>query len=314
MIDLGTVGLGDLALLRPWWLLAVPAAATLAFVAARRSGGLGDWRKAVDPHLFEALTRRGAMVTGKGRSGLIAAIAAAVIALALVGPAIERPGAQTFRNLDAVVIAFDLSRSVADSPQFRDAKIAAYAAAEAAGSRQVSIVVYAGDAYLANPPTSDRRALETTIYSLGPDVVPDPGSAPTTALALAHRTLKAAGVLGGDVVLVSDGGGINQGAEAEARSLAADGHALSTLYVEPAAKAPKPEGAPGQPQLDGLAAIGGGTAATVAAPDALFARLANDTASRLGAGAFASLVWLDLGRALLLLACAPMLLMFRRSA
>lgn len=307
------IDVGDLALLRPWWLLAVPACAALAFLAVRRSGGLGDWRKAVDSHLFAALERRGAVVSGTGRSGLLAALAAAVIALALVGPAIERPGAQSFRNLDAVVIAFDLSRSVADSPEFRDARIAAYAAAEAAGSRQVSVIVYAGDAYLANPPTSDRRALETTIYSLAGETVPDPGSAPTTALALAHRTLKEAGVLGGDVVLVTDGGGVNEGAEAEARSLSADGHTLSTLYVTPAAKAPKPEGAPGRSELDGLAALGGGVAASVAAPDALFARLSTDTARRLGPGAFASLVWLDLGRALLLLACAPMLLMFRRS-
>ncbi len=306
------IELDGFGLLRPLWLLAIPASLALAFVAVRRAGGVGDWRRAIDPHLFDALARRGVVVAGRGRSGLLAALAAALIALALVGPAIERPGVQNFRNLDAAIVAVDVSRSVADSGEFQDAKIAALGAAQAAGSRQVSVLVFAGDAYLANPPTTDRRTIETTLAALDAQTVPDVGSAPSRALALAHRTLRDSGVVGGDVVLISDGGGLDEGAQNETRSLVADGHRVSALYVTSAAATPKRAMETGRPELEALAALGGGAFATVGAPDAVYAEVQRSTAGRLGPSPYASLAWLDFGRALLLFAAAPLLLMFRR--
>lgn len=303
-----------LELLRPWWLLGLPLAAAVAFTAVKRSGGVGDWRRAVDPHLLDAIARRGGVVAGKGRGAIVAALLAGLVALALVGPASERSDAATFRNLDTVIVALDLSRSVAESPQFRDAKIAALAAAQAAGTRQVAVIAYAGDAYLVAPPTTDRKGLETTLFALDGQTVPDFGSAPARALGLARKTLKDAGAVGGDVVLITDGGGIDEGAHGEARGLAADGNALHTLFVEPktatgAAPGPKLSG---RPELDALASLGGGAAADVEHPQAIEERLASRPADRLGAGAYASLVWYDWGRWLLALALAPALLLFRR--
>ena len=42
----------SLTLLRPLWFLALPIVAVLALRAAWRSAPLGDWSKAVDPHLM----------------------------------------------------------------------------------------------------------------------------------------------------------------------------------------------------------------------------------------------------------------------
>lgn len=303
-----------LALLRPWWLLGLPLALAIGFVAARRAGGIGDWRRAVDDHLLDAIARRGGVVAGRGRTALIAAAAAALIALALVGPAVERGEAASFRNLDTVIVALDLSRSVAESPQFRDAKLAALAVAEAAGTRQVAVIGYAGDAYLVAPPTTDRKGLETTLFALDGQTVPDAGSAPARALGLARRTLKEAGGVGGDVVLISDGGGLDEGARSEARGLRDDGQALQTIFVEPKTATGVPPGpkASGKPELEALAEIGGGASAVALQPDAVTARVARDVADRLGPGVFASLAWYDFGRWLLALAAVPTLLMFRR--
>lgn len=302
------------ALLRPWWLLGLPLALTVVFVAVRRAGGVGDWRRAVDPHLLDALARRGAVVAGKGRGAVVAAFACALIAIALVGPAVERRQETAFRNLDTVVIALDLSRSVAESPQFRDAKIAALAAAQAAGSRQVAVIAFAGDAYLVSPPTTDRKGLETTLFSLDGETVPDFGSAPARALGLARKTLKDAGVVGGDVVLITDGGGIDEGVRGEARGLAADGHALSAIFVTPKTATGRPPGPAdsGRPELEALAKIGGGVSGDIDHLEDINVQLNRATAERLGPGAFASLAWLDLGRWLLFAAAAPMLLLFRR--
>lgn len=303
-----------LTLLRPWWLLGVPLAVAVAFVAVRRSGGVGDWKRAVDDHLLDAIARRGGVVSGKGRGALVASIAAGLIALALVGPATERTGASNFRNLDTMILALDLSRSVADSGEFRDAKIAALAAAEAAGTRQVAVIAYAGDAYLVSPPTTDRKGLETTLFALDGQTVPDAGSAPARALGLARRTLTEAGVVGGDVVLVTDGGGIDDGATNEARGLKDDGQALQAIFVAPSTAtgaAPGPK-LTGKPELEALASVGGGAAGTVDHPEAVFERVSRNVAERLGPGAFSSLIWRDYGRWLLALAAIPALLMFRR--
>ncbi len=308
------IEIGGYALLRPWWLLGLPVALAALFVAVRRAGGVGDWRRAVDAHLLDALARRGAVVAGKGSGAIVAAAAAFLIALALVGPAAERSDANAFRNLDTAIIALDLSKSVAESPEFRDAKIAAMGAAEAAGSRQVAVIAYAGDAYLVSAPTNDRRGLETTLFALDGQTVPDIGSAPARAIGLARQTLRDASVVRGDVVLVTDGGGIDEGARGEARALAAEGHALSTIHVTPKTPTGQPPGpaASGRPELDALAAIGGGASGDVNDPAPVYKQLSSATAERLGPSSYASLAWYDLGRWLLFAAAAPVLLLFRR--
>ncbi|WP_020178643.1 VWA domain-containing protein [Methylopila sp. M107] len=303
-----------LTLLRPWWLLGLPVAVAAAFMAVRRSGGVGDWRRAVDAHLLEAIARRGGVVAGKGRGAIVAAAAAGLVAIALIGPAAERTDASAFRNLDTMIIALDLSRSVAESPEFRDAKLAAMAAAEAAGTRQVAIVAFAGDAYLVSPPTTDRKGLETTLFALDGQTVPDAGSAPARALGLARKTLKDSGVVGGDVVLITDGGGIDDGAMGEARGLVSDGQSVSTLYVAPktATGAPPGQKVTGRPELEALASVGGGVSAGVETPEAVNEKLSRNVAERLGPGAFSSLIWYDYGRWLLGFAMIPALFLFRR--
>lgn len=303
-----------LTLLRPWWLLGLPAAALVALAAVRRIGGVGDWRRAVDAHLLDAIAKRGGVVAGEGQGALVAAVVCGLVALALVGPAVERTDTASFRNLDTVVVALDLSRSVAESPQFRDAKLAALSAAEAAGTRQVAVIAFAGDAYLVAPPTTDQKGLETTLFAIDGQTVPDLGSAPARALGLARQTLKEAGAVAGDVVLISDGAGVDEGVRDEARALAADGHALHALYVAPkhATGAPPGPAPSGKPELEVLASLGGGASATVAETSAVDERLSRRAAERLGPGAYASLIWYDFGRWLLALAVAPALLLFRR--
>lgn len=304
----------SLTLLRPLWFLAVPVVALLALRAAWRSAPLGDWGKAVDPHLMALFARRGAVLGGRRQANLAAALAAGILALALTGPAVERPEAATFRNLDATVIVLDLSRSVTEGGRFKEARQAAQAVAEAAGTRSLALIVYAGDAYTALSPTNDRESLATTLFALDADTVPDRGSHPERGLALARRTLAEANVVAADVVLISDGDGIGQAAEREAAAIREKGWQLHALFV-PAAKA-LPPGAPRPDRagLDRLAAAGGGRATDIDGPQAVLDRVGASTAQHLAAGGYGVLAFADFGRCLLLLALLPALLLFRRSA
>ncbi len=302
------------AILRPLWFLALPLVAVLALRAAWRSAPLGDWAKAVDPHLMALFARRGAVLGGRRQANLAAALAAAILALALTGPALERPEAATFRNLDATLVVLDLSRSVTEGGRFKEARQAAESVAEAAGTRSVALIVYAGDAYTALSPTTDRDSLATTLFALDADTVPDRGSHPERGLALARRTLAESNVVAADVVLISDGDGIGQAAEREAAAIRDKGWQLHTLFV-PAAKA-LPPGAPrtDRAALDRLAGTGGGRAADIDGPQAVLDRVGASTAQHLAAGGYGVLAFADFGRWLLLLALLPALLLFRRSA
>lgn len=304
--------LDAVALLRPWWFLAIPIVALLALRAASRSAPLGDWARAVDPALMAHLARTGAVLGGRRQANLAAALAAGLIALALTGPAVERTDARTFRNLDETVIVVDLSRSVAEGGNLQGIRQAAVA--EAAGTRAVALVVYAGDAYLAASPTTDRDSLGTTLFALDADTVPDRGSHPERGLALARRTLAEANVVSADVVLISDGDGIGEAATREARAIAQQGWRLQALFV-PADKplppnAPKPDRA----ALDALARAGGGTTADIAAPGPVLDAVGAGLSQHLAAGGYGVLAYADLGRWLLLLAALPALVLFRRSA
>jgi Ca-activated chloride channel family protein len=305
-------------LLRPWWLLALPLLALLAWRAAHRAAPLGDWVRAVEPHLMAALQARGAVRPGRRSGQALLVLAAALLTLGLAGPALERRDVAGFRNLDAAIIALDLSRSVTEGGRLGEARALAQALAEAAGTKAVALIVYAGDAYLVATPTTDRDSLNTILFALDGATVPDRGSHPARALALARRTLAEGAVVTGDVVLVSDGGGLDEASSREttAREAAAlrdEGHRLHTVLVtDPALppEAPRPDGA----GLARLAALGGGAAGSLDAPGPVLAAFSETIAHHLAEGGYAVLAWQDLGRWLAGLALLPVLLLFRRSA
>ncbi len=306
--------LAGLTLLRPWWLLALPVVVGLALYAVRRAAPLGDWGREIDPALMAYLTRSGAVLGGRRGANLAAGLCAAALVLALSGPAIERRDTGTFRNLDETILVVDLSRSVAEGGNLQGVREAAAAVAEAAGTRPVALVVYAGDAYLAVSPTTDRDSLGTTLFALAGDTVPDRGSHPERGLALAGRTLAEAGVIAADVVLISDGDGIGEAAMREAASIRGRGWRVATLFVPTIKALPPGVPAPDPTALTRLAAAGGGPSADIAMPGPVLDAVGAPTAQHLAAGGYGVVAFADLGRWLLLLAALPALLLFRRSA
>ncbi|KQT52795.1 MULTISPECIES: vWA domain-containing protein [unclassified Aureimonas] len=304
MIDLSGFGL-----LRPWFVLALPVVLLLGFLAARRVSALGGWTRIVEPRLLDAMAKRGGVVAGRGRRNLVLAALGLLIALALVGPALERPATESFRNLDGTVVVFDLSKSVAEAKGFEAARTAAQEALEASGTRQAALVVFAGEAFIASPFTSDHAALARTIFGLDGTTVPVAGSRPTQALDLALEMLQGAGIVAGDILLVSDGGTFGEGTRAAAARIAEAGFRIDTLYTQSAIGR---DGNPGE--LAALAGLSGGVAGDVSDLAPVIAALADDSARRIGASDFRALAWVDLGPLLLLIAAIPALMLFRRTA
>ncbi|ETX28666.1 VWA domain-containing protein [Roseivivax isoporae] len=295
--------LPDLTLLRPLWLLLLPALAVAAWMLRRRAVGIGDWARAVDPALLQAMRALGRVSPGQGgMAGGAALCAAALIAVALSGPAVERRNATAFRNLDGVVFVIDVSRSAAEDARWPQVVTMGRFGIAALGSRPAGLVVYAGDAYVATDMTADTAQLGQTVSLLGAETVPDPGSRPERALALARQMLDEADVLAGDVVMLTDGGGLGPAALQEAAAMAGRGARLSVVAPDAG------------PEVQTLAATGGGRVFTLADTDALAGWIGGEGRDRLELQDWPLLFWSDLGRWLLALALVPAFLLFRRTA
>ena len=299
------IALGSFALLRPWWLLALPVVVALYLVSKPRGGALAGWETASDAHLLAAMVARGA--TGGGtRIRTPAVLLTLMIGIvALAGPAIRRKDQSRLRNLDATVILVDASQAMADGSRLREAASAAHDVLDHLSARQAGLIIYAGDAYVASALTDFTGAIDTDLFALDDETVPDPGVRPDRALTLAGNMLDEAHIIKGDIILITSGGGL-QGSTPNrlAANLAAAGRRVYAIDVG------------GSKQqvaaLNALTAAGGGITVDMQHPSQLFDTLSNEAIDRTGSSVINALSWRDLGRLLLMFAALPLLLGFRR--
>lgn len=306
------IALGSFALLRPWWLLALPATLIAMRMTQQGLAGLGDWRRAVDPLLLAVmLNRQDGSVEGQESRAIHWAVA--LLALALAGPAVQRGDANRFRNLDAMLIALDVSNDALHPEILRDGVAAAQLILAQSGARQLGLILYAGDAYLASPLTNDAEALNALLFAIDERTVPDGGVRPDRALTLARRILRETQIVQGDVALISGGGGLDHNATREATRLSADGHALHTLYAGTAGKS-EADRIARRASLSALAAAGQGVAADAERPEGVLDTISGRTIGNVGQSFLQTLAWRDYGQFVLIASAAPLLLCFRRRA
>ena len=306
------IALGDIWLLRPWWLAAIPVFCLLALLLVRQRGGLGGWERVVEARFLPALESLGHVIypTSKNQRFIPLAVAGA-LALALAGPAVRKDRAPAFQNLDAVMLVMDMSPSVTRGGSLDDAQAAAAQIIQNVGGRPVGLIVYAGEPFLVSATTSDASTLESPIAVLGPNTMPDVGSRPDRALAMARELFTQAGIIGGDVVLISDGGGLADTAFREVSGIVEDGGKVSTIFVPPA------KTITGMPtadhaELEKLADAGDGIFTQAAATGKIATMLQSGRRINRAPTELIMLLLNDLGRYLVILAMIPALMLFRR--
>jgi Ca-activated chloride channel family protein len=107
--------------LRPEWLLAIPVIVVVAVLLARRQLGAGHWREVVDPALMPYVLSR---TPGRGIDWRwwLMGLAGVIASVAMAGPAWQRVDQPVFRAEQALVIAFDLSRSMEPTTRTRSGR------------------------------------------------------------------------------------------------------------------------------------------------------------------------------------------------
>lgn len=195
-------------LLRPeiLWLLLIVAPAS--FMLWRTQKAVGNWRRAIDPHLLaHILVNPAEQRTQHAHWWLPMLLATAVFAAA--GPSTRKVDVPVFQRADALVIVLDLSASMAAADtqpsRIRRARQKILDLLSTRNEGVTGMVVYAGDAHVVAPLTDDRRTIENLLPALDPSIMPLPGSNPKDALLSAVGLLTAAGVGNGHIVLFTDG-------------------------------------------------------------------------------------------------------------
>ncbi len=292
----------SLTLLRPIWLLLLVPLAAFVFAVLSRKAGTGGWEQVARPGLLRAMEALGQVDQAPTRGPLIGVTAAAaLLVLALSGPAIERRDAPSFRNLDAVVFVLDISPSVTESPAWPDTLAIGRFGIASLGTRPGALVIYGGDAYVAVDLTADHRQLGQTLSLIDSNTMPYPGSRPERGLALAHQILTQGRILTGDVILITDGGGIGFETGAPGQMIADAGARLSVIALDGVT-----------PQLTALTEDSGGRMFERGDQVELSRFLTRDDRTVLERQAYPLLYWRDLGRWLILAAALLLLLQFRR--
>ena len=260
--------------LRPGWLLLIPVGLVLAWWLRSAGGALQSWRKIVDSELLEFLT----VGEGKGQSSrrwlVLFAVAWIIASLAVAGPSFREKPSGLFKQVQATVVVFDLSRSMLATDltpnRLEQARYKLIDLLDTAQEGQFGLVAYAGEPFLVSPLTDDTSTVTNLVTALSPDIMPARGSDPVAALQMAADLIHEVGPAG-SVLLIADGA--SEQAISKAAELSEQGIRVSVLGVGTLDGAPIPVGDAGvlrdgsgsivvpalqETQLERLAALGGG--------------------------------------------------------
>ena len=227
----------ELIFLRPWWLLLIPVGFVLAFAVTRRHRN--SWRRICDSELFSELSLISDRVSER-MVGLSIVLGWLLAVIALAGPAWDRNQNALYQSVDAMVVVFDLSRSMNSTDllpsRLERARYKALEVIEAQQGKSVGLVAFAGDAFDVTPISDDIGTVSHLLHSLQIQMMPVQGSLASTGLYRAHQLLNNSGYRRGAVVLLTDG--VDEDAFSAAKSLTDDGFRLSVIAVGTVAGAP----------------------------------------------------------------------------
>jgi len=201
-----------------------------------------SWQNVISPHLLKFL-----MVSGeKQRSYLnfwLTALIGTLIILAVTGPSLRQKSVPVFQAESARVILLDLSLSM-DATDIKPARIdrarhKIMDLLEQTDEGTIGLAVYAGDAFIISPLTSDANTIASMVPTLSTGIMPVLGSRPDIAINKAIELLSNAKQPKGQIIWITDGIE-NEFIDSVTDSIKSSQHLLSILAVGTEQGAPIP--------------------------------------------------------------------------
>lgn len=200
--------LSNFMFIRPealWLLILVIPVAVLSWKTLKNQG---QWQKSIDPHLLKFLLLQGE--SSRSWWPLIILLLTLITAiLAFAGPSFEKKSVPVYRTGDARVIILDLSLSM-DAVDIKPSRLtrAKHKLTDiltASKEGETALIVYAGDAFIISPLTSDANTIKTMVPVLNTGIMPVLGSEPYKAFEKAKQLLINSGKQTGQIIWLTDG-------------------------------------------------------------------------------------------------------------
>ena len=198
----------DFHFIRPELLFLLVPAVLLILFARYRSRTRSAWQSVISPHLLPFLFVKGE--SQKVKSGLfLAAIISLLMIIALSGPSFRQKSVPVIQTENAQVILLDLSLSM-DATDIKPSRLqrARHKLTDLLSQTKegsIALVVYAGDAFVISPLTSDAKTIETMVPTLSTNIMPVLGSRPDLAINKSIELLKNAKYSYGQIIWLTDG-------------------------------------------------------------------------------------------------------------
>lgn len=193
--------------IRPVWFFCLIPALLLFLLLRYRQSHQTNWESAIEPHLLEHLLENPNKKVS--RSPLTLILIAWIIAIvALAGPVWRKTAQPVHEREDAVIVIFDLTKSMLATDVKPDRLVRAKRKLtdllELRIEGVTALVVFAGDAHVVSPLTDDTKTIAAMIQSLAPDLLPAPGSQLAPAIERSIELFKDAGVTSGRMLVITD--------------------------------------------------------------------------------------------------------------
>jgi Ca-activated chloride channel homolog len=193
--------------LRPEWFYALIPAVLLFAMLRYRQSHHSNWEKAIDPHLLPHILDNPDKVVSKSPLTLLL-VAWILATVAIAGPVWRQTPQPVHEREDALVVIFDLTRSMLATDVKPDrlvrAKRKLIDLLDMREEGVTALIVFAGDAHVVSPLTDDTKTIAAMIPALSPDIVPAPGSQLAPALIKAVDLFRDGGTTSGRILIITD--------------------------------------------------------------------------------------------------------------
>jgi Ca-activated chloride channel homolog len=223
-----------------WFYAFIPLLLYLLLYSLRKYDAR-NWQPVIDDKLLPFVLTKTA---GKQRRYplLLTFIAASLCITALAGPVYKKLPQPVYREQSSLVVLLDLSSSMNATDikpsRLARAKLELLDILDTRKTGQTALIVYAADAFVVTPLTEDNATIANLVPALETSMMPAQGSNLSKALAKTVSLFSQAGVIKGDILVITDD--IHASDQAAIEKVQSQGHRLSVFAIGTTAGAPIP--------------------------------------------------------------------------
>ena len=242
IINNSRIILEQLHFIRADWFYAFIPLLLFLLLASKKKPGNKNWASVIDAQLMPFVLSTSNNTKQRRYPLLLSFIACSLCITALAGPVYKKLPQPVYREQSSLIVILDLSQSVNASDikpsRLARAKLELLDILKSRKTGQTALIVYAADAFVVTPLTDDNATIANLVPSLETDMMPAQGSRLSIALRKSLSLLQQAGVIHGDILLITDD--IHTRDESAIEKITSQGHRLSIFGIGTMAGGPIP--------------------------------------------------------------------------